>query len=187
MPTSSRAILLKSYLYVNPNISKVLLFFITVFQEFLFPYSSHMTLYFFAIKIFNESLKNNLGRTCIILRPFLLIYAQFRLVCPRDILVDASRIASVCIVIIIAKLPCSFQGSRARLIPGLFSSTQVEWKDIFIWLHSWFEFQVDHSNPSKTLATKIFNPEEQLYCMSSVLEKCLEFTKLKNSDINKRQ
>ena len=132
MPTSSRAILLKSYLYVNPNISKVLLFFITVFQESLFPHSSHMTLYFFAIKIFNESLKNNLGRTCIILRPFLLIYAQFRLVCPRDILVDASRIASVCIVIIIAKLPCSFQGSRARLIPGLFSSTQVEWKDIFI-------------------------------------------------------
>jgi hypothetical protein len=33
----------------------------------------------------------------------------------------------------------------------------------------------------------MFNPEERLFFMSSVWQKCLEFTKSKSSDINKRE
>ena len=57
---------------------------------------------------------------------------------------------------------------------------QVLWKSDF-WMNVKFIFFVIND------PCRIFNPEERLYCTSSFLEKCLEFTKLKRSDINKRE
>ena len=50
------------------------------------------------------------------------------------------------------------------------------------WITSWCQTFARLKN-----LTKMFNPEERLFFKSSVWQNCLEFTKPKSSDINKRE